>query len=200
MRTIAMLVGLVVVFGLTMPVAAEPPDMVQAAPEMRLAAHDGMGGGGHRPMMQARGRPGGWQRGFGHSQGHHRPSFIRMVLMNRQKLGLSTQQEDSLRKLGMDSRRAAIRRSADLQIAQLDLMSLRWSEPVDMGKVEAKVREIEKLKGDGRIAAFRTAEAAKAQLTAEQREKLKSLWAARWQRRGSGEGGAEDSAASDEDS
>jgi len=193
-----MLVGLVAVLGLAMPVAAESPDVVRAAPEM-LAAHHGMSSGGNRPMMQAPGRPGGWQRAFGHFQGHRRPSFIGMVLMKRQELGLTTQQVDSLRKLGMDSRRAAIRRSADLQIAQLDLMGLRWSDPVDMGKVEAKVREIERFKGDWRIAAFRTAEDAKAQLTAEQREKLKSLWAARWQRRGSGEGGAEGAAAPEAD-
>jgi len=193
-----MLVGLALMLGLTMPAAAEPPDMVQAAPEM-LAAHDGMGSMGHRSMMQAPGRPGGWQRGVGHFQGHRRPSFIGMVLMNRQELGLTTQQVDSLRKLGMDSRRAAIRRRADLQIAQLDFMSLRWSNPVDMGKVEAKVREIERFKGDGRIAGIRTAEDAKAQLTAEQREKLRSLWAARWQHRGSGEGGAEEAAAPEVD-
>jgi len=43
------------------------------------------------------------------------------------------------------------------------------------GKIEARLREIEKFKGDDRIAAFRIAEDAKAQLTAEQREKLKSL-------------------------
>jgi Spy/CpxP family protein refolding chaperone len=199
MRTTAMLVGLGLMLGLTMPVAAEPPDMVQAAPEMRLAAYDGMGSGGNRPGMQAPGRPGKWQRGFGHFQRHRRPSFIGMVLMNRQELGLTTQQVDSLRTLGMDFRRAAIRRHGDLQIAKLDFMSLRWSDPVDMGKIEAKVREIEKFKGDGRIAAIRTVEAARAQLTAEQREKLKSLWAARWQRRGSGEGGAKDSAAPEKD-
>jgi len=196
MRTTAMLVGLGLMLGLTMPVAAEPPDMVQAAPEM-LAAYDGMGSGGNRPGMQAPGRPGRWQRGFGHFQRHRRPSFIRMVLMNRQELGLTTQQVDSLRNLGMDSWRAAIRRHGDLQIAKLDLMSLRWSDPVDMGKIEAKVREIEKLKGDGSIARIRTAEAAKAQLTAEQKEKLKSLRPTRGgPRRGSGEGGAEDAAAS----
>jgi Spy/CpxP family protein refolding chaperone len=124
-----------------------------------------------------------------------------MALMNRQELGLTTQQVDSLRTLGMDSRRAAIRRHGDLQIAKLDLMSLRFSDPVDMGKVEAKVREIEKFKGDGRIAAIRTAEAAKAQLTAEQREKLKSLRPMRGgPRRSSGEGRAEGPAASAEDS
>lgn len=194
MRTTVMLGGLALMLGLAMPVAAEPPDIalaasVQAAPEMLLANYDGMGSGGNHPRMQAGGRPGGWQRGFGHSRGHHRPSFVGMVLMNREQLGLTTQQVDSLRKLGMDSRRATIRRQADLQTARLDLMSLRWTEPVDMGKVEVKVREIEKLKGDGLIEAFRTADAAKAQLTAEQREKLKSLRAARWHRRGSGEGG-----------
>jgi Spy/CpxP family protein refolding chaperone len=199
MRTIAMLVGLGLMLGLTMPVAAEPPDMVQAAPEMRLAAYEGMGSGGNRPGMQTPRRPGGWQRGFRHFQKHRRPSFIRMVLMNRQELGLTTQQVDSLRKLGMDSRRAAIRRHGDLQIARLDLMSLRWSTPVDMGKIEAKVRDIERLKGDGSIARIRTFEDAKAQLTADQREKLKSLWAARWQRRGSGEGGAEGSTAAPEE-
>jgi len=200
MRTTGMLVGLALMLGLTVPVAAEPSDMEQAAPEM-LAAHNGMGSGGHRPGMQAPGRPGGWQRGFGHFQGHRRPSFIRMVLINRQELALTTQQVDSLRKLGMDSWRAAIRRHADLQIAKLDLMSLRFSDPVDMGEIEAKVREIEKLKGDGSIARIRTAEAAKAQLTAEQKEKLKSLRPTRGgPRRGSGEGRAEDAAASEKDS
>jgi len=196
MRMTAMLVGLAVVLGLAMPVAAETPNMAQAAPGMRLAAQDGMGSGGHHREMRAPGRPGGWQWGFRHFRGHRRPAFIRMVLYNRQELGLTPQQVDSLRKLGMDSRRAAIRSTADLQIAHLDLMSLRGIDPVDLGKVEAKVREIERLRGDGRIAAFRIAESAKSQITAEQREKLKSLWAARWQRRGSGEGGAEETVAS----
>ena len=212
MRTTGMLGGLALVLGLTMPAAAAPADMAlaapetaQAAPDLLLADYDGMGRGGHRPGMQAPGGPGGWQRSFGHRMGHRRPSFVGIVLMNREQLGLTPQQVDSFRKLGLDTRRAAIRRGADLQLARLDLMSLRWSDPVDMGKVEAKVREIEKLKGDNSIARFRTAEAAKAQLTAEQREKLKSLWGTRGgmrggPRRGSGEGGAEDSAASEEDS
>jgi Spy/CpxP family protein refolding chaperone len=189
MNTNAMLAGLALMVGLAVPVAviaAEPPDMSPAAQE-------GMGGGGNRPGMQARGHHGGWQRDMGErgrSHGRHRPSFIRMLLRNQQQLGLTAQQVDSLRKLGMDARRAEIRARADRQVAQVDLMSLRFSNPVDMGKVEAKIREIEKLKGDSRIAAFRTTEAAKAQLTPEQKEKLKGLWAARMQqRRGSGEGG-----------
>jgi len=204
MKTTAILVGLAVMLGTGVPVFAEPPDIVQAGPDM-LVAYDGMGSGGNRPMMQAPGRPGGWQRGAGQHQRRRRPPFIAIVLMNRQALGLSTQQVDSLRKLGMDSRRAAIQRKADLQIGMLDLMNLRWSDPVDMGKIETKVREIEKLKGDGLVAKIRTGEAVKAQLTAEQREKLKNLWGTRGgmrggPRRGSGEGGSEDSAASEDDS
>jgi hypothetical protein len=68
MRTTAMLVGLGLMLGLTMPVAAAPPDMVQAAPEM-LAAYDGMGSGGNRPGMQATGRPAGGSEASGTSRG-----------------------------------------------------------------------------------------------------------------------------------
>ena len=207
MKTNAILAGLALMLGLAAPVvarAAEPPHRSPAAGE-------GMGAGGNRPGMHAGGYRGGYQRDLGqsprdhsprgHSHGGQRPSFIEMLLRNQQQLGLTAQQVDSLRKLGMDARRAEIRRSADRQIAQLDLMSLRGNDPMDMGKVEVKVREIEKLTGDGRIAAFRTADAARGQLTPEQKEKLKALWASRMQqqRRGSGEGGADIAPGAEED-
>lgn len=202
MRTSAILAGLALMLGLAAPVAAvaaEPPDMSPAADE-------GAGAGGHRPGMQGGRHHGGWQRHMGHSQGgrshgHHRPSFIGMLLRNQQQLGLTAQQVDSLRKLGMDSKRAEIRRSADRQVAQLDLMSLRFSDPMDMGKVETKVREIEKLKGDDTIARIRTADTAKGQLTPEQKEKLKAMWTSRMQqqRRSSLEEGGQHVAALQED-
>jgi Spy/CpxP family protein refolding chaperone len=91
----------------------------------------------------------------------------------------------------MDARRASIKRRADGQLAKLDLFGLMRTEPVDMGKVEAKIREIERFKADGAIARIRTNEAAKAQLTPEQREKLKTLRATMWQRRGGGRSGGE---------
>ena len=190
MRLTAMLAGLVLLFGPTASVAAETPGPVPAADE-------GIGAGGDRPGAQGPGRPGGWRPGFGQSERHPRPLVIGLLLRHRQELGLTLQQVDALRKLGLDFWRAAIQRGADWRIARLDLLSLRWSEPVDMGKVEAKVREIERLKGDGQIAAFRAAEAAKAQLTPEQRERLKSLWAMRMQHRGAGEGGADDAPEAD---
>ena len=188
MRTNVMLVGLLLTLGLAVPVAAD-------AAGWTPAADDGMGAEGDRPGMPGLGRPEGGQRGFGPFKRPGRFPFIRAVLSHRQELGLTTQQADTLRTLGLDFWRAAIRRGADRRIAQIDLLSLRLSDPVDMGKAEAKVREIERIRGDERIAAIRTTETARAQLTAEQREKVKSLWMAWRQRRGGGEGGAEAQAA-----
>jgi Spy/CpxP family protein refolding chaperone len=184
MRIREVLGALSLVLGLAMPVAAERPDMVPAA-------RADMGGPGDHSAMRGERHFGGWHRQGGHRHGGRGRSVIGLALRHRQALGLTAQQVEGLQKLGMDLRRAAIQRAADRQLAALDLMSLRRSDPVDMGKVEAKVREIERLRADGRIAAIRTGEQAKAQLTPEQREKLKALQAARWQRRGPGSGGME---------
>jgi len=194
MRANAVLGGLLLVLGLTVPVTAQTSDVALAIHE-EDAAGRAMGG---LSMQGGRGF-GGWQQSAGQGQMRRSRSFIGMVLRHRQELGLSPQQVESLQRLGMDFRRAAIRRTADGQLAQLDLMELRRNDPVDMGKVEAKVREIERMRADGRIAAIRTTEQAKAQLTAEQKEKLKGLWAARWQRMRQGSGGMEAPAEADED-
>jgi Spy/CpxP family protein refolding chaperone len=177
MRVKEVLGGMALVLGLTLPVAAAPPDMAPTA-------HPQMGRSMDRSAMQSHRHVGGWQRHMRHGQSRHGRSVIGVALRHRQELSLTPQQVDTLKKLGMDSRRAAIRAAADRRIAQLDLMSLRQTDPVDMGRVEAKVREIERLRADGRLAAIRTDEQAKAQLTPEQREKLKGFAAARWERRG----------------
>jgi Spy/CpxP family protein refolding chaperone len=49
------------------------------------------------------------------------------------------------------------------------------AQPVDMPKVEAKVREIERLRADIRLARIRAIEKGKEQLTADQRKKLQDL-------------------------
>ena len=169
--------GLALVLGLTIPAAA--------APDIAATAHPQGGRSMDRSAMQGQRHFGGWQRHM--RQGRHSRrgrSVIGFALRHRQELSLTLQQIETLKKLGMDSRRAAIRAAADRKVAQLDLMSLRQSDPVDMSRVEAKVREIERLRADSRLAAIRTDEQAKAQLTPEQREKLKGLAAARWQHKG----------------
>jgi Spy/CpxP family protein refolding chaperone len=177
MRVKGVLGGLALMLGLTMPVAAAPPDIA-------ATAHPQAGRSMDRSAMQGHRHFGGWQRHMRHGHARRGRSVIGFALRHRQELSLTPQQVETFKKLGMDSRRAAIRAGADRRVAQLDLMSLRQSDPVDMGRVEAKVREIERLRADSRLAAIRTDEQAKAQLTPEQREKLKGLAAARWQRKG----------------
>ena len=186
--TIKWLSGLalpVLVLGLALarPAAAELPDAMVLAQAGAPAQVADVQPGMRRDMP---GRPGDmrgegqrWQR---HGRGHRMPSLAAIALRHRAELGLNPQQVESLQKLQMDSRRAAIQRRANVQLAALDLGGLMRSEPVDMAKVEAKVREIEKLRADGRVASIRANEQGKAQLTADQRDKLKALRQARWQR------------------
>lgn len=176
-RTIA---ALALGLGLALPAAAEVPGAV--APDSMMAAADSAPGGARVGRHVG---PGGEHRRHGprHRQFRHRrpPSYAGIALRHRAELGLNPQQVEALRKIGVDTMRAGIQRRADLKIAGLDLMTLRRAEPVDLTKVEAKVREMEKMRADGQIARIRADEQGKAQLTAEQRDKLKALAMARWQ-------------------
>jgi Spy/CpxP family protein refolding chaperone len=68
-----------------------------------------------------------------------------------------------------------IRNDADLRIIELDIAALFENDSLDMGKLEQKVREGEKLKADLRIARARAIEQAKALLNAEQKKKFQEL-------------------------
>jgi hypothetical protein len=157
MRQAEVVGGLMLALAMTVPASAQAPEIVPAAQTEPAAKGEGIQtvqyrpGGPQRQIGQGQ-KPRHCRQGtFGHRR-HRRPMFAGLALRSRQELGLSTQQVDSLRKIGMDARRAAIRRGADRKIATLDLLALRMGDTVDMGKVEAKVREIEKLRGDGQIA------------------------------------------------
>ena len=58
---------------------------------------------------------------------------------------------------------------------ELDIAALLDSEPVDMTKLETKMREEEKLRTDLRIARIRAIEQGKALLNADQKKKLTEL-------------------------
>lgn len=177
MRTKEVAGGLALVLWLTLPAGAEPPQMVPAAHgEMRRSADDPA----HRTDRQR----GGWDRHFRRSEPRHERPLISIALRHAQELALTPAQVEGLHGLRTDFRREAIKRQADQRLAKLDLAALLRPDtadpgkPVDMGRVEAKVREIERLRADSEIARIRTIEQGKALLTAEQREKLKALLAA----------------------
>ncbi len=117
-----------------------------------------------------------WREHFAPSPRSERP-LITLMLRYKDELGLSPDQVQSLERLRADFQREAIRRDADLRIAEMDLAALLEKDPVDLGQVEAKLREVERLRVDLRLARIRAIEQGKAQLTAEQRAKLRTLLA-----------------------
>jgi hypothetical protein len=114
--------------------------------------------------------------GSGTMKSEERP-LIAFMLRNREKLDLSAAQVKNLEQLRNDFQKESIRKDADLRVAEMDLNGLLVADKVDMAKVEAKVREIERLRSDLRIARIRTIQKGKEVLTADQRKKLQELLA-----------------------
>jgi Spy/CpxP family protein refolding chaperone len=101
--------------------------------------------------------------------------LISFMLEHREQLALTPEQAARLETLRQEFTRESIRRDADLRIAEMDLAALLDQAPLDLAKVEAKVRELERLRADLRIARIRTIEQGRTLLTPEQRAKLQSL-------------------------
>lgn len=171
MRLIHTLAVSAVSLALVVPVSAgeRPPVVTVFHDEVRrgldeLTGHlQGLGGQWHDLLSAV--EPGG-----------ERP-LISIALAHRAELGLSAGQVTALERLRSDYQREAVRRDADLRVAEMDVATLRRAESVDLAQVEARVREAERLRADMRMARIRTIEQGKAQLTAEQREKLRALMA-----------------------
>jgi Spy/CpxP family protein refolding chaperone len=101
--------------------------------------------------------------------------LITIMLHHRSELALSPEQVSRLEALRGEFAREAIRRDADIRIAEMDLAALLAQEPADLAKVEAKVREVAQLRADLRIARLRTIEQGRTLLTPEQRTRLQGV-------------------------
>jgi len=136
------------------------------------------------PAMTAAGAPAGEPRTGGAPMGHvmRRPfgptPVITLALRHRAELGLSPEQVERLEQLRLTFMREAIRRGADLRIAEVDLAALQRADRADLAQVEAKLQEIERLRATLRLSQIRTIEEGKGELTPEQRAKLRTLAAA----------------------
>jgi Spy/CpxP family protein refolding chaperone len=192
MKVRSALGGLVLALGMSLPVSAEPPagTMLAQAPADTGRPAPGPGAPsqwGHRSEgPRGQGRHHGWHR----RAKAHRFSLSGLALRHQKELALTPAQVGTLRQLGDDARREGIKRQADWQLAELDLRTLMAPDPADpskardMARIEAKVREIEKLRADGRLAQIRSLEQSRQVLTPEQREKLRGLLTERGSRRG----------------
>lgn len=115
-----------------------------------------------------------WERMGPRGAREDRP-VISQMLNNKELLGLSADQVRRLEQLRDNFQRQTIRNEADLRILELDISALLDSEPVDMAKLESKMREEEKLRTDLRIARIRAIEQGRALLNGEQKKKLTEL-------------------------
>jgi Spy/CpxP family protein refolding chaperone len=121
-------------------------------------------------MMPGRGMMGGgMMRGEMMGHRHH------MMHMCLQHLGLSDKQRDEVEGIRTETMKTVIRRKADMQIAKIELRDLLAKDPVDMKAVEAKVKQIEGLKGDIKLALIGAKVKIRSKLTPEQRQKLTDM-------------------------
>jgi hypothetical protein len=109
---------------------------------------------------------------FGTRDSREDRPMITLMLSYRDYLGLSPGQVKKLEQLRDNFQRQSIRNDADVRIIEVDIAALLDNPTVDVAKVEAKIREAEKLRADLRVARVRTIEQAKTVLTGEQRKKF----------------------------
>jgi Spy/CpxP family protein refolding chaperone len=122
-------------------------------------------------MMQGMRPHGAWFYGRG---GHEGP-LISLMLQWKDQLGLTADQERSLRELRANYEKEAVTRTSEIDVAELELKWMLEQDKADLTKVEAQVRKIALLRADRRTARIKTIEAGKAVLTPEQAEKFKRL-------------------------
>lgn len=141
---------------------------MQGMMAMMRGMHGSMGQGG---MM------GGMMHGMPGSREADRAErpLITLALENKTELGLSAEQVRRLEALRSGFQKEAIRRSADMQIAEVELGELLRQDPVELGKVETALKRLEGLRTEQRLARLKAIEQGKAVLTLEQRQKLEAL-------------------------
>jgi protein CpxP len=129
----------------------------------------GMGAGATEGMR------GGDRMGPGDRMMGHEGPLLTMMLTHSQDLGLSPEQEQKLRALRTAFAKEAVRRTAEIRVAQIDLEALLEQERWDLAQIEPTVKQVAALEGDLRVARIKTLAAGRALLTPQQLEKLKQV-------------------------
>lgn len=171
MRSTSFLTLLLLLLAPVLPVVASE------SPAATPAAHEELGRTFDDLAVQLQGLGTRLREHFAARDPHVARPVITLMLRNRNELGLSPAQVETLERLRADFQREATRREADLRAADKELAALLDAERVDLAQVETKVREIERQRSDLVLARLRTIEQGKDQLTPDQRSKLRTLLA-----------------------
>ncbi|MCL6567160.1 MAG: periplasmic heavy metal sensor [Acidobacteriia bacterium] len=103
--------------------------------------------------------------------------------MLRQQLGLSDDQVAKIESAQLEFAKQEIQRRAALRAKRLELAALLRAENLDRGAIERKLREVNELELQTRLAWLDHGLAVRNLLTAEQRERLRQLQRERLARR-----------------
>ena len=116
----------------------------------------------HRPMMQD------CEMGMG-------CAFDGPPMGRLKALGLDDKQMEAVKAIHLKTKKETIRKTADINVAEVELREILSKDPVDVAAAEAKVRQIETMKADRKILHIKAHEEVKAQLTPEQRKKFEEM-------------------------
>jgi Spy/CpxP family protein refolding chaperone len=109
-----------------------------------------------------------------------------MILMNSEALGLSTEQVQAVKALGLETERSAIREEAEIKITGLDLAAKMHEYPMDAAAVKTLVDQKYELKKAKTLQTVEAFEKLQKILTKEQYEKLHTLFKDRMKHKGPG--------------
>jgi periplasmic protein CpxP/Spy len=125
---------------------------------------EGYGGSGHGSM-------GGHGKTMMHNSTGH---LIRHLLKHEQDIGLTAEQITKLKDMQLNLDKVRIKTEADIQVAERELKSMIEEEKLDLGAIEAKLKQSGDLQVGLRMTSIKTRRDVYALLTPEQRAKEKS--------------------------
>ncbi|HXX81653.1 MAG TPA: Spy/CpxP family protein refolding chaperone [Thermodesulfovibrionales bacterium] len=123
----------------------------------------------------------GMQHGthMGGEMGHHGMEGMRgeehPMWKHLMGLGLDEKQKEAVKAIRSKEMKGMIKKRADKQIAKVELKEILAKDPVDMRAVEAKLKQIEVIETDMRLAHINTMEEVKALLTPDQKKRMKEM-------------------------
>lgn len=98
------------------------------------------------------------------------------ILDHAEELGLSDKQAASIKDIKSAHEKEMIRLDADIDVLEVELKELHRDYDTSMDILSKKIREIERKKGDKRIAKYKMMRDIRKIMTPEQREKFKEIF------------------------
>lgn len=104
-----------------------------------------------------------------------RPNAMPFALRLLAGLELNGKQKDSIREIESKVARDSIRKGAEIEIAELEVMEALDKDSADLTAVEVKLKKIEALRTELRVAHIKAIEEIKSKLTPDQKKKLREI-------------------------